>query len=127
MLVSPLRLIVGYRRSLKEDSAVEYDIRSCVQEMWQVDCPQQCLFCVPSRYHSRASRAERCPVFKVEARHVVVFMFTESGVAFLWACMTVMCRSTDANVMAGCTYLPTAQACSGSGEFLHRWLQPKSS
>ena len=32
-----------------------------------------------------------CPVFKVEAQHLVMFMFTESGVVFLWVRMTVIC------------------------------------
>jgi len=31
------------------------------------------------------------PCFKVEAQHVVVFVFTESRVALLWVYMAVMC------------------------------------
>jgi len=34
-------------------------------------------------------------VFKMEAQHVVIFMFTESRVAFLWVCMMVMCREVE--------------------------------
>jgi len=35
------------------------------------------------------------PVFKIEAHHSVLFMFTESRVAFLWVCMMVMCREVE--------------------------------
>jgi len=31
------------------------------------------------------------PGFKVEGQHVVVFVFTGSGVGFLWVCMVVVC------------------------------------
>jgi len=34
-------------------------------------------------------------VFKVEAQHLVIFMFTESRVALLWVYMAIMCREVE--------------------------------
>jgi len=56
-------------------------------------------------------------VFKVEVQHVVVFMFTGSGVALLWVCMTVMCRSAlcarDAVAGSGVDGCEDYVSCSG--------------
>jgi len=68
------------------------------------------------------SEVQNTPVFKVEAQHVMMFMFTESRVALLRVYMTVMCREVEQVQIekgVGCGVVCSADRCGVGSVCVH--------